>query len=93
MHICLEASHKLHFSYPQDITFPIRVFAGTLDAVLPIEVVEEWVQHAKAQNVELIRIEGGTHDGIVHTHKEPMLEHLAADIAAAGFSSKLRRGV
>ena len=89
MHICLEASNKLHYSYTEDVTFPVRVYAGTADAVLPFRAVEEWAKEAKAQNVELVKIDGGTHDGVVHTHKEVMLGQLAAEVAGAGVSRQV----
>jgi alpha-beta hydrolase superfamily lysophospholipase len=49
--------------------------------------VSFWAKNAVAGNVELISIPGGTHDGLVHTHKQEALEKLAADIATAAAST------
>ena len=79
----MERSHKqqLHYSYLKDVCRPVRVFAGTSDIVIPYQHVKEWAQHAAHGNVELVTVEGGTHDGIMHTHKVVALEALAADVA------------
>jgi alpha-beta hydrolase superfamily lysophospholipase len=85
MQLCMERSQqqRLHFSYLQDVSAPVRVFAGTADSVMPYQQVADWAQHAAHANVELVTIEQGTHDGLMHTHKVAALEALAADAAAA----------
>jgi len=82
MQLCMErsSSQRLHYSYLQDVTSPVRVFAGTADTVQPYQHIKEWAESAVHQNVELIAIEGGTHDGIMHTHKVKALQALAADV-------------
>uniref|UniRef100_A0A383V9Q8 AB hydrolase-1 domain-containing protein n=1 Tax=Tetradesmus obliquus TaxID=3088 RepID=A0A383V9Q8_TETOB len=80
MQLCMERSNPLHLNYCQDITAPIRVFMGTADAVMVYSHVQHWAQHAAAGNVELITVEGGTHDGLMHTHKTAAIEALAADL-------------
>lgn len=85
MQLCMERAQQqqLHFSYAASVTAPVRVFAGTADAVMPFQAVQEWAQHAQHRNVELVAVEGGTHDGLMHTHKVAALEALARDVAAA----------
>lgn len=89
MQLCMERTQhqRLHFSYLQDVSAPVRVFAGTADAVMPYQHVSDWAQHAAHRNVELVTVDQGTHDGLMHTHKVAALEALAADAAAA-----VRRG-
>jgi alpha-beta hydrolase superfamily lysophospholipase len=74
---------RLHFSYLQDIAAPVRVFAGTADSVMPYQHVAGWVQGATHGNVELVTVEGGTHDGLMHTHKTKALEAIAADVTSS----------
>lgn len=85
MQLCMERSQhqRLHFSYLQDISAPVRVIAGTADTVMPYQHIADWVQHAVHGNVELVTVQGGTHDGIMHTHKVKTLQALAADVAAS----------
>lgn len=73
------SQQQLHFSYLQDVTHPVRVFMGTADTVQPYQHVADWAQHAAHGNVKLISVQGGTHDGVMHTHKVQALEALAAD--------------
>eukprot|EP00882_Tetradesmus_deserticola_P022670 GHRQ01024608.1.p2 GENE.GHRQ01024608.1~~GHRQ01024608.1.p2 ORF type:complete len:128 (+),score=43.94 GHRQ01024608.1:396-779(+) len=80
MLLCTERSTPLHFSYIDDVTAPTRVYMGTADTVMLYSHVQHWAQHAQAGNVELITVEGGTHDGVMHTHKAAALEALAADL-------------
>jgi alpha-beta hydrolase superfamily lysophospholipase len=80
MQLCTERSARLHFSYTQDVTALVRVYMGTADTVMLYSHVQHWVQHAEARNVELITVEGGTHDGLMHTHRTTALEALAADL-------------
>lgn len=82
MQLCMErsSSQRLHFSYVQDVQAPVRVFAGTADTVQAFQHVKEWAESAAHRNVELIPVEGGTHDGIMHTHKVKALQALAADL-------------
>jgi alpha-beta hydrolase superfamily lysophospholipase len=87
MQLCMERSRhqRLHFSYLQDISAPVRVFAGTADSVMPFQHVSDWAQHAAHGNIELVTVQGGTHDGLMHTHKVKALEALAADVARSSF--------
>lgn len=78
MQLCTERSAKLHFNYAQDVTAPVRVYMGTADQVLLHSHVQHWAEHA--DNVELISVDGGTHDGLMHTHKVAALEALARDL-------------
>jgi hypothetical protein len=80
MQLCTERSAPLHFNYLQDVTAAVRVYMGTADAVMLYSHVQHWAQHAKAGNVELVAVEGGTHDGLMHTHRTAALEALAADV-------------
>lgn len=91
MQLCMERSQqqRLHFSYLQDVAAPVRVFAGTADTVMPYQHVEGWAQHATHSDVELVTVEGGTHDGLMHTHKIRALEAIAADVASSKGKSLL----
>ena len=84
MQLCMERSpqQQLHFNYLQDITHPVRVFMGAADPVQPYTHVADWAQHAAHGNVELITVQGATHDGLMHTHKVQALQALAADVRA-----------
>lgn len=75
------ARQRLHFSYLQDLSTPVRVIAGTGDTVQVFQQVQDWAQHSQHGNVELVTVEGGTHDGLFHTHKGFALKALAADVA------------
>lgn len=83
----MECCHRLHYNFVQQVAAPVRVFAGTADAVMPYHHVQDWAQHAVHANVELIPVEGGTHDGLMHTHKAAALQALAQDWAAVGASN------
>jgi alpha-beta hydrolase superfamily lysophospholipase len=80
MQLCTERSSPLHLNYLQDVTAPTRVYMGTADAVMLHSHVQHWAANARAGNVELISVEGGTHDGLMHTHRTAALEALAADL-------------
>jgi alpha-beta hydrolase superfamily lysophospholipase len=80
MQLCTERNAPLHFIYTQDVTAPVRVYMGTADTVMLYSHVQHWAQHAQAGNVELITVEGGTHDGLMHTHRTAALEALVEDL-------------
>lgn len=77
MQLCMERSQKLHFHYA-DIPTPVRVYMGTADKVLQYSIAEYWA--SQCPSVELIAVQDGTHDGVIHTHKVVALEALACDL-------------
>lgn len=93
MALCSERDGPLHFSY-QDVGVPLRVYAGTADAIVPHAAIAEWVRRANASEasgsnsdaprVQFVSVPGGTHDGLIHTHKGDALEALAADLVGPG---------
>jgi alpha-beta hydrolase superfamily lysophospholipase len=80
MQLCMERCQRLHFQYAADVSAPVRVFAGDADAVMPWPHVRQWAASAAHRNVELVAVAGGTHDGLMHTHKAAALEALARDL-------------
>lgn len=87
MLLCADAAgagRDLGFSYIEDIEAPARVFVGSEDALVSIEAVRSWSDVAGGSaRVEVVGIEGGTHDGVMHTHKRAALEALAAGLRGA----------
>ncbi|KAI8475344.1 MAG: Alpha/Beta hydrolase protein [Monoraphidium minutum] len=86
MLLCAEAGpgRRLGFSYMSDLPEAgVRVFAGSEDALVAAEAVRAWAEAAGGGGrVELVEVEGGTHDGMVHTHKRAALAALARDLRA-----------
>ncbi len=86
-------SRALGFSYLTDAPAPVRVFAATADVLVPIASVRAWAAAAGGGDgggggggggVELIEVEGATHDGVFHTHKRAALEAIKADLKGKG---------
>lgn len=82
MQLCMErvAQQRLHFHYCKDITAPVRVYMGTADKVLHCSNVQHWAD--QCSSVELILVQDGTHDGLMHTHKAAALQALSRDLDA-----------
>lgn len=82
MLLCAEAgaARRLGFSYLTDVEAPVRVFVGSNDPLVPAPGVHAWSAAAPGGRVEVVEVEGGTHDGVVHTHKEAALAAIAGDL-------------
>lgn len=78
MQLCTERSRPLSFNYCNDITAAVRVYMGTDDKMLAYNHVQQWAE--RCSHVDLITVKGGTHDGLMHTHKAAALESLAHDL-------------
>lgn len=83
MALCTERQQRLHFRYASCVSAPVRVFTGTADAILPHEHVQHWAADSAHGNVEVICVEGASHDGIIHTHKAAALEAIARDVLSS----------
>jgi hypothetical protein len=87
------ATRGLGFSYIEHVEAPVRVFAGVEDSLVNIEHVRAWAAAAGGPGrVEVVEAEGGTHDGVVHTHKAAALAALAGDLRSAAGGAEGREG-